>query len=112
MEEWFSNKTISESPAKLSYWQNIYHHKDSKHDFDPSNLIPLLKDLISTQFQNTVSFEKVKTLTAFTYNDKLNSTLALVEVKTGDMSSNTIRCIKNVKFTSSVNENVHVNYNF
>jgi len=91
VEEWFSNKTISESPAKLSYWQNIYHHKDSKHDFDPSNLIPLLKDLISTQFQNTVSFEKVKTLTAFTYNDKLNSTLALVEVKTGDMSSNTIR---------------------
>ena len=73
--------TIEESETKNSYWQNIYHHQDLKHDFDPSSLLDYLKEIVKTKSENQMEFVKLKTLTAFSFKDNINATLGLVEVE-------------------------------
>ena len=79
-QEWSTNVTLEGSENKNSYWQNIYHHQDSKHDFDPSSLLDFLKEVVKTKSENQMEYVKLKTLTAFSYKDNINATLALVEV--------------------------------
>ena len=79
-QEWSTNITIEESQTKHSFWQNIYHHQDLKHDFDPSSLLEYFKEVVKTKSENQLKFVKLKRLTAFSFKDNINATLALVEV--------------------------------
>jgi len=81
VQEWSTNVTIEETESKRSYWQNIYHSDDSKHDLDPTSLENFFSDTILKYSNGKLEYQTVKTLTVFSYDNLYNATLALIEVK-------------------------------
>ena len=51
-----------------------------KHDFDPSSMLEYFKEVVNIKSENQLKFVKLKRLTAFSFKDNINATLALVEV--------------------------------
>ena len=64
MEEWSKNVTIEESATKHSYWQNIYHSQDTRHDLDPSPLLPLLGEAVSQKTGGKLALDTLRTSAA------------------------------------------------
>ena len=94
VEEWSKNATIEESATKHSYWQNIYHSQDTRHDLDPGPLLPLLGEAVSQKTGGKLAIDTLRSLTVFSHNNVHEATLALVEAVdtySGDRSEIEIR---------------------
>ena len=87
VEDWSKNVTSEESENKNSYWQNIYHHDDHRMEFDPTGLFVFFKDYVQTVTSDVYQYLHLQSLTAFSYKNSYNGTLAMMEImKNGDDS--------------------------
>jgi len=84
VEEWTKNTTIEESPAKHSYWQNVFHADDSKHAVDVTSLSSLVEKEVKQIAQisgQALAFRNIQQVTTYSYRNEYQSSLVLINTE-------------------------------